>query len=515
MKPHGKAKELFDAFSRINAKAYQNPRLVSCPLLSKAPNYDEVLRRFLTAAPIRPVSFVQIIDLTLRHYLINAAHLLFLLLGKIALRLSGWKGPDLKAGVKKLLLLDTFLVMPKVIERKRFTELYLPGLTDAASDRGWKSVYLFRLYGSRDPRKLYSAFSVLRDENVAGLTELHLFTLADWLRLVKHWLLYPVAHWGLIRSLKNAVPGSPESYIRDALIHCLPGCHMIGEARRLAARRLAAGLSAETKKEARVISWYENQTVNKAFHLGLAQDAGIAGRKIPVTAAQLLVWPDTLLNNHADDAEVPNHLCPDKVLVNGAYFLPEESAQNYAVGPSMRYGELFAQSMLTPDPQKPILVLLSYHPTETERILRLVKDAGIADTVAYKFHPATRPEEYRQLLPANPRLLDGPLYSVLPEASLVLGAGSGSLAEAAALGLPVINVDDPLGVDGLGLNYLPEQGRGTLWLSVREAAELPGAIEILQQAMPAAKRKKEVTAFRDLLFTEPTAARIAEAFDLE
>ena len=72
----------------------------------------------------------------------------------------------------------------------------------------------------------------------------------------------------------------------------------------LTARRLAASLPAETKKEARIISWYENQTVNKAFHLGLAQDAGIAGRKIPVTAAQLLVWPDTLLNNHADDAEL-------------------------------------------------------------------------------------------------------------------------------------------------------------------------------------------------------------------
>ena len=60
MKTLGKAKELFDAFSRINAKAYKNPRLVSCNVLSKAPHYDDVLRRFVTAAPIRPVSAMQV-----------------------------------------------------------------------------------------------------------------------------------------------------------------------------------------------------------------------------------------------------------------------------------------------------------------------------------------------------------------------------------------------------------------------------------------------------------------------
>ncbi len=515
MKPQGKAKELFDAYSRINAKAFRNERLVSCQVLSKGPNYDDVLRRFLVRAPIRRVSALQAVDLTLRHYLVNAAHLLALILGALALRLSGWKAPDLKAGIKKLLLLDTFLVMPKVIERKRFTELYLPGLADAAAQRGRKCVYLFRLYGSRDPRLLYRAFCVLRDEKVAGLTELHLFTVGDWLRLVRHWLLYPLAHWKLIRSLKGAAPGSPESYIRDALLHCLPACHMIGEGRRLAALRLAALLPEETRRETRVIAWYENQTVNKAFHLGLSQAAGIAGKPIPVIGAQLLVWPDTLLNNHADDAEAPHHLTPDKVLVNGAYFLPEGSNQNYAVGPSLRYGELFSQPLPAPDPQKPVLVLLSYHPEETERVLRLVRDAGMAEKAAYKFHPTTRPDTYRHLLPAKPVLVDGPLYSTLADASLVLGAGSGSLAEAAALGLPVIAVEDPLGIPGLGLNYLPEQGRGSLWTSVREASELPAAIESLRTAMPPARRKKEVAAFRDLLFTEPTPERIAEAFELE
>ncbi len=514
MKPQGKAKELFDAYSRINAKAYQNQRLVSCQVLSKGPNYDDVLRRFLTAAPIRRISILQAFDLTLRYYLINFAHIAALLLGRIALRLSGWKAPDLKAGTAKLLLLDTFLVMPKVIERKRFTELYLPGLADEAAERGWSPVYLFRLYGSRDPRKLFQAFKVMARENIAGLTELHLFTFTDWLRLIRHWLLYPVAHWSLVHSLKKAAPGSPESYIRDALVHCLANCQMIGEARRLTARRIAALLPEEAKKGARVIAWYENQTVNKAFHLGLAQAAGIAGRKIPVIGAQLLIWPDTLLNNHADDAEAPNHLAPDRVLVNGACFLPEESTQNYGVGPSMRYGELFAQSALTPDPQKPILVLLSYHPVETERILRLVKDAGIAEQVIYKFHPAAKPDAYRHLLPQKPKLVDGTLYSVLGDASLVLGSGSGSLAEAAALGLPVISVDDPLGIAGLSLNYLPEQGRGTLWTSVREASELPGAIENLQTALSDDARRQEARAFRDLLFTEPTPERIAESFEL-
>ncbi len=510
MQPTGNVKRLFDAFSRVAARAFTHPRLVSCHVLSKAPNYDDVLRRFLIGAPIRRVSRSQVVELFLRHYLINGAHLFCLALDKLALCLSKWRMPrELGAPGGKTLVIDTFLVLPKVKENQRYKELYLPGLEDAAEKNGFMPVHLFRLYGSRDPRLLYSVFCTLRDQGVRGVTELHLFTWRDWLSLLKHWLVYPFAHWSLVRELAAAKAPEPEAYIRDALIHCLPQCYMIGEGRRLAAKRLAAKLP----EGARIVSWYENQTVNKAFHLGLFEAETLSGRHIPVIGAQLFIWPDNLLNNHADDAEAALHLAPDSVVVPGSYFLPEHSTQHYAVGPALRYKALFESAPSAPDSAKPVLVLLSYHPEETERVLALAKDAASAGLeFVYKFHPATRVSDCAHLLPASPRLAEGSLYTALKEASLVLGAGSGSLAEAVALGVPAIAVGDPSCVPGLGLNYLPPFGKGSLWEEVHSADELPAAVPKLREAATAPGREQQVEAFRELLFAEPTEQRIASAF---
>lgn len=516
MRPTGKVKTLFDAFSRIAARAFTHPRLVSCHVLAKAPNYDDVLRRYLLAAPIRRVSVLHVLDLFVRHYCINGAHLLLLLLGKAALIAAKWPMPESlkgRGGQGKTLVIDTFLVLPKVEERKRYTELYMPGLADAAQARGMEPVHLFRLYGSRDPRLLYRVFCILRDQGVVGVTELHLFTFTDWLALARHWLLYPFAHWGLVRSLSDAKSPEPEAYIRDALIHCLPQCYMIGEGRRLAAKRLAARLPGSS----RIASWYENQIVNKAFQLGLFEEETVSGRHIPVTGAQLFIWPDNLLNNHADDGELPLHLTPDSVLVNGPYFLPENSGQNYAVGPALRYASLFdaTGAQAGKDPSLPLLALLSYHPEETERVLTLLREAASESLhVVYKFHPATKVADYAHLLPPKPLLAQGSLYSALNEASMVLGAGSGSLAEAVALGVPAIAVQDPASVEGLGLNYLPPAGKGSLWADVRHADELPEVMKQLTAAIGAPGRDKEVTAFRALLFAEPAQERIVEAFSL-
>lgn len=512
----GKMKTLFDAFSRIGAKAFQNPRLLSCHTLAKNPYYDHVLRRYLIQAPIRPVSFLHGLDLGLKYYAGNGVHLLLILLAKIALWSSGWKAPSLAGGKKPVLLIDTFLAIPKVIERKRFTELYLPGLAEEAEQQGWAPIYFFRLYGTRDPRLFLSAFRILREASVAGLTDLHLFTFRDWLSLLWHYLVYPFAHWKLIRSISRTPHDAPEAYIRDALIHTLPGGHMMGECRRLAGKRLGETLDAK----ARVVSWHENQISNKAFYYGLWEAENNTGRHVPVIGAQLTLWPDSLLGHHPDDAEVALHLTPDTVLVNGPYYLPDASIQTYKPGPSLRYKQLFDSlnkgiGSLEQHRGKPVLALLSYREDEVKRVLTLIREAKLPENPAFKFHPSTDIRPYRHLLPSAPVIVTGSLYSAFEEASLVIGAGSGDLAEAVALGIPAIAVEDILGIPGLDFNYLPQAGRGKLWQGVRRAEDLPGAIEALRTALHDPDRQETVKNFRNLLFTEPTEEKINAAFALK
>ncbi len=549
MRPADRPGELFAAFSRISGAAFQDERLLSCPTLSKAPNYGNVLRRFLLRAPQGHLKFSRLCRIALRYALSNSLHLCFMLLGALFLRLLGWKPPrclepeQLRDLEKPLFLIDTFAVLPKVAQDRAFQELYMPGLAEEAARCGRELVHLYRLYGSRNPRLLWRAFRVLAAKG-NGLTELHLLSFRDWLLLLRHAAIYPFSLCRLIRSLKHYPADSPERFIREALIHTAGQCILIGEARRLAARRLGLWLTSlparaagpnSPKQDGRpgtqapapvtVASWYENQTLNKTFQRGLAQAEDQTGRHVPVIGAQLFIWPDTLLNNHPDDAEQLLRLTPDRVLVNGPHFLPEGTKQRYSVGPSLRYNDLFAAKLPGDADQhtpasgaEPLLVLLSYHPDEIRRVLLLVLPlAQQGRNIVYKFHPATRPEDFSALLPPSPHMAASSLKEALRSTGAVLGSGSGSLAEAVAQGIFVLNVEDPSGVPGLSLNYLPEYGKGVLWASVRHSEDVEQALAVAQNAQAqsdARTRQERITAFRDLLFTEPTPERIREAFGL-
>ena len=573
MRPEGKPGELFAAFSRITARAFRDDRLISCPALSKAPNYGDVLRRFLTAAPLSPLSWKERFRIVLSYCLNNGGHLLFLFLCRLYIALSGWKRPAcldpeaLRANGASLFIIDTFALLPGIADKGRFQEGYLPGLWEAALAGGRTPLRLYRPYGSRHPKILWKAVQVLA-KNGDGITEVHLLTWTDWLALCRHTLVYPFALAGLIRSLKGHAPDSPEAYIRDALLRTAGQNVLTGEARRLAGLRLgllladvprpeqneagkgaAASNSAANKQQASgpfLVSWYENQTVDKALRRGLAQAKAQTGRHVPNLGAQLFIWPDTLLNNHPDDGEAALGLTPDRILVNGPYFLPEESRQNYLVGPSLRYGHLFTplpapqagtaqagaalsadQSLSATaaqtdfgekngaDARRPLLVLLSYHPDETRRVLDLLLPlAKKGLPVRYKFHPATQPDDYAASLPPSPVLVSGALAPALAEAGAVIGAGSGSLAEAAALGVPVLDVQDPSGIPGLDLQYLPPFGKGQIWEAVRTQEDIEPALERLLAFRDTPEHADMAKAFRDQIFTEPTPEAVRKAFGL-
>ena len=562
MRPTGRPGELFSAFSRIIVTAFRDERLLSCPNLSRAPNYGSVLRRFLLRAPCRPMRFRTRCRLAVRYVVANGLHLGFMLLGALFLRLLKWGTPSclqpdaLRSLEKPLFFIDTFAVLPKVAGDKVFQDLYMPGLAEAASNRGREVVFFYRLYGSRNPLVLWNSFRVLAAKG-NGLTELHLLRWSDWLRLLRHCLVYPFSLRRLIRSLEAYPDEAPESAIRQALRLTAGQCILIGEARRLAARRLGlllasaplhpseaavqGGSPGRTGPDAvEIVSWYENQTLNKTFQHGLAQAEDQTGRHVPVTGAQLFIWPDTLLNNHPDDEEMRIRLTPDRILVNGPHFLPETTQQSYSVGPSLRYGDLFASGKMdvrlsqaaSADSESnrnsdagerdesarsgPLLVLFSYHPEEIGRVLNLVLPlANRGRYLMYKFHPATRPEDYAALLPHKPLLAEGSLKDALCQAGAVLGSGSGALAEAAAQGIFVLHVEDASGSPGLSLNYLPDYGKGVLWTPVRCPEDIEKALASAKQRDGKSQGWKDaVENFRRLLFTEPTPERIRKDFRL-
>lgn len=587
MRPEGKAAALFEAFSSLNMRAFENTRLLSCPNLSKAPNYGRVLERWLAGEDIRPVGRGAALRLCLRYVAANAGHFLYMLLGLAFIKILRWKRPpELFNG--KVLVVDTFALLPLVADQKTYQERYLPGLAQAAAGLGWQPVNLYRLYGPRSPLLLWRSLAVLAAQSRKkdglppqnpGLTEMHLLTWTDWLRLLLHIAAYPFALLRLMRFLgkgpaagkkglaakrgatetrvpvgeisanergpagrgipaangrgpagepgpasgQNPASGHdvtgeagpagghpPEAYIRDALARTFGQCVLIGEARRLAGRRL--GLLLAVNSRAGICSWFENQTIDKCFQHGLKAARSASGRRIPATGAQLFTWPPSLLNNHADDREIAFGLTPDKVLVNGPHFLPVRTRQKYALGPSLRYAALFEEEPQNPGLNDPLLVILSYHPDETRLVLNLVRPlAEAGQALVFRFHPATRPEDFKDLLPPVFEQAHGSLHKALRGKGAVLGAGSGSLAEAVCLGLPVLSARR----SEADLEYLPNFGQGKLWAEARSTDDIQTGLDQLRAFRASPDYEATRLAFRSLLFTEPSKNRIIESFDLD
>ena len=538
MQPQGKARELFEAFSRLNNFAYADVRHLANHVLTKAPHCNDILERFLRGEEPRRFSRLEIIRKIFMCWVVNLGAYFLLLGERLAQARAGLRAlPKLTAMRDSLTIVDIFTLVHRINMEGKFQDYYLPGLYETLEERSRNYVILARMYGSRDPRVLRKTFEILREHPKPVLTETELMQFPDWLRLFWFALSFPFATLRLASLLTEQ---GAEGHIRASLITCLTDCYLSGECRRLAGRRLAEILP----KDAKIISWYENQVVDKCFYRGLHE----GGCQARTYAAQFLTWPPTLLNNHADPSDAKHHAAPNFVAVNGPYFLPEplpalpgaqgdktpedkivampgpdtESLHHYfpylpgpayGVGPALRYKPVFERE-LTPNPDDPVLFLLSYHPDETRRCLAMARplaDAGI--TAAFKFHPATKVGDFNDLLPGNARLIKEGLSEALQGVSLVIGAGSGALCEAVAMGVPAVNVEP---VDGLGLNYLPDYGQGELWERATNAEELLAAREKLLDNIRKAdhKRSEKVRAFRELIFGEPTTEKIIQTFEL-
>ncbi len=559
---------LFQAFSDLNRLAYHHPALQANYVLRKTPPAGETLLPpeqtdpstlpgQSHASPHR-VSRRMLVRSVFAYYAINSIYFCLLLCKKAAHALAGVRevpfSPTASALPARPVIIDSFVVVDATVANRHWRDTYFPGLAPALESHGYQPVLMPRFYGSHNPLALFRTLRILRTQGIPLVTEYGLLTFGDYLRILGLMLSMPVL---LLRVLRQASqtphPHTDSAYARAVrhrdylLIRGLASGHLAPMVRRVAARRLGTHLPPHAK----TISWFENQSIDACFMAGLHETAPTVTRY----GAQLLLWADSLLNAHADDTDIPFGLAPDVPMATGPYFFPADSTQEYRTGPALRYAYLFGpDSIVRRNPQGPILVLLSYHHEETVRILTAVQQLTASRTAfssapassgssgipgspgslgsrnapdtpgapfsaarpafRFRFHPATRPEHYASLLPADVHLSQGSMHDALREASLVVGSGTGALAEAVACGIPAINITE---AGRLCHCFLPPFGKGLLWDTCDVSASLSDVRDRLEAAQhplsPDALRGHSRT-FRDLLFQEPTPRAIANAFDL-
>jgi hypothetical protein len=200
-----------------------------------------------------------------------------------------------------------------------------------------------------------------------------------------------------------------------------------------------------------VISWYENQAIDKALMAAARQ----AFPQAQLVGAQLCLYAYNLLFPFPVQSEVEAGIVPHLLLGMSEHLckFAQSFTQDLPCRPAaaLRYAYIFRerQKVMAARRGSTVLVLLPHDIPESAELLeillmglnRLQKEAR----VLIKCHPNYTPQELKRAVgeqqwPERFEIYHGILADAIRGASVVISSTSGTIVEAAALGIPVIFV---------------------------------------------------------------------------
>ena len=497
--PEHKMAKLFDCIQLFNQTAYQQPHLVCNRVLSKKIFSGDYLDQYIKGETLPTISFFFKVEKLVKYLLKNFIWLFEYLANKIVWVFSKQTFPVTEN--EQFVLIDSFFLGEKILKDQCFKDSYFPGLSEVLDLKKRPYIYCPKFSGCRKPWVLFEVLKILQSHKIPTITEYQLVTVPDILSLIHCLIMYP---YNLLSAMKKLGNSSEEQFLKYALWSGFDEGILSSYARHLYGMHLGEIFAQNLK----CISWCENQETDKNFYSGLR----CHNPKVLIYGAQLFVWPLTILNVHIDYTEIDFNLVPDVVVVNGPYYFEHSDLVTFRMGPSLRYTRLF-KTEVAPVESKKIIVLLSYFDYEIRNILGYLKQWDYDFELVFRFHPATNMEKWTNLLPEKAKIDSGELYDSFQDCRIVIGANTGSLIEAASLGIPVIVLRN---FEQLNHNEMPEYGRGIIWDEACNIAELNNLIIKYHTALEN-KSEKIISIgheYKKLFFTKPTFECIIKAFDL-
>lgn len=502
-----KIKMAYEAISLINKEAYKDIFLISNQVLSKSPFNNNFLNRYLNNERPKERPFYVVIYKLLIYYIKSFLHFAMYLFKFVEFFFSSFRFSTPR-NCKELILIDIVFIMENIKKYRNFSDLFLPGMEEILIKRKKHYAYLPFFYSptsNKRPFELLSVLRILKKEKVPVITEYQLLSVYDLLYLLYFIVAYP---FHVLRFSKALQLGTYEAeLLKCELIDTLDQVAFYSFSRYLFGRQIVK-LPYDRIK---AISWYENQPIHKNLYKGLRENAS----KVRIYGAQLFLYSKNYLTLIPDENEECFGIVPDKILVNGPYYVPEKSKLNYTIGPSLRYSKIFHTTVGRKN-QKNILILLPYIIDDAENILRILLGANLHSfNIFVKTHPGLPIEKFRHLIPSNVTVVKEDTYKLFGSAKIVISATSGTLLEAASLGIPVISIKNTKRFDYN--NPFSENGKGIIWEEASKPEDLIYQIKKFERILEEDAGQISIIAdrYKRMFFCEPTERNIITAFDLE
>ena len=498
-----KIKNVYTFISLMNQIAYKDIFMLSCQVLSKNPFTNSFLMRYLKNKKVQKWRLISIFRKLLKYYFFSFKNYIKYLIGFIEYFLSGIKFNH-NSSNNQLILIDMPFLISNIQKSCSFTDSYFPGLTNLLSKMHLQYAYLPEFVGMKKDFTLFKILKILKREKIPIITEYQLLTSLDLFRILHFIIFYPLRVYRFLKRLNEDV--YEQNLLKSELMDTLDQITFSSFSRYLQGRRIAQ----LRYKNIKVISWDENQVTNKNLYKGLRQNC----KKVKIYGAQLLIYSKNVLNIVTDENETDFGIVPDKIVVNGPWYLPKKTCLNYTLGPSLRFSKIFSTNIEKSN-MRNILVLLPYYKDEARNILELLnKITTFPAPLLIKPHPAIDIKEFQHLFPLNAILAKENIYGLFKKTKIMISGGaSGTLVEATSLGIPTIFIKDPQKFNG---NPLPDYGKGVIWDEAINSKELKEKIYKFDKAL--IHNYSEINNFsrfyKENFFCEPTEENIRKAFDL-
>jgi hypothetical protein len=474
--------------------------LICNDVLSKNPFNSNLINNVLQYKDVSKITMLGIINNLLVYYLKSIIYLSHYIVKKIIYSFHNQKSFFIKMN-QDLIIIDTFLLVDDFKSRNSFRDNYFLGLDSFLNNSKEDFVYLPTLVGNKSfiDFNTIVKYSGVYENKI--MLEQELLSYGDFIKMLFFILNYPfrVLSFSLRLKKNNIV----EEHLRNEMLLNIRYVSVQNYSRYLIGKQLAK----IPWKKLKIISWYENQVIDKSFYKGIKD----TNKDVKIIGAKPYVLSDEVLNEIPDENEIISGTLPDIILVNSYDQIPKETNLNYDVGPSLRYKALL-ETKLKFDNRTKILVMLTIYDYEIRNVLNNIQKLDYPrKDILIKFHPTTKKQIYLNLVPNGVRIINESLLDIYNTIKITVGISTGALIEAACLGIPCILVPHP---EKFSLKFFPKFGKGIIWDEVSEKNDINLILRKFNKKISLNNKElfKMSQDYRHKYFLYPTIEDISRAY---
>jgi len=507
--------EIINYFSKLISKYYRTVYFLANPVLTRDPTESSIIEKIIQTSIGEHVSKFKLntsdsLSKIIKYYIKSFIHFLFFIIRFFAAKSSNLKHKLQKINpAEDLIVIDTYTMIDKNFPNNRFNDPFFGDLYGALKKRNKQYVILSILFGAKpyNFKKWQHTYNILSNDERTFITEYDLLSLGDYIRILWFIIAYPLI---TLKLLKVNINELYDDVFKEEVVDTLDRVQFFNYIRYLVGRRLKR----LSNKKIKLISWYENQVMNKLLYRGLRD----SNADCYIYGCQFFIQFSFWLHIYPLAAEKTHKVTPDEILVAGKYYLNESATFNYKLGVAPRYNYLIPLKYSADDlkERENISVFLTIHIEDSKNIIKTVLDSGIdkGNTVYIKFHPNHVVENPGYIFPETWIFTTERLDNLCKESKIIISAGSGgTILEAASMGCSVIAIGNK---NALTFNSMPDLGKGEIWDVAFDADELIDAYKRLSAFRDEnIERIAELSEkYKEMFFNEATEEKFIEIFDL-